>query len=89
MSDFLLLAAALVGSLFIVSHPLAFVKRFFKTFLRFFDLFFFEVRFCDRRLFRDDFVIISHPVSFVKRFFKLFLKFFQTRLPEPSVTPSR
>ena len=32
MSDFLLLAAALVGSLFIISHPLAFVKRFFKTF---------------------------------------------------------
>ena len=72
MSDFLLPAAALVGSLFIISHPLAFVKRFFKTFFKFFSISFFEVRLCDRRLFRDDFAIISHPVSFVKRFFKLF-----------------
>ena len=44
----------------------------FQNFFKFFSISFFEVRFCDRRLFRDDFVIISHPVSFVKRFFKLF-----------------
>jgi len=43
MSD-LLLAAALVGSLFIISHPLSFVKRFFKSFLNFFRSLFVEVR---------------------------------------------
>jgi len=98
MSD-LLLAAALVGSLFIISHPLSFVKRFFKSFLNFFRSLFVEVRgrtslalklaSCDRRLCSGDFYIISHPISFVKRFFKSFLNFFQPLLQDPSVLPSR
>jgi len=59
-----------VSSLFIISHPLAFVKRFFQTFLSFFadplGLAFPLV---------GSLYIISQPLPFVKGFFKLFPSF--------------
>ena len=72
MSD---LARRFLSSLFIISHPLAFVKRFFKTFLSFF-----LDRFAFARLCLSDLFIISLPLPFVKGFFKTFLSFFRTRL---------
>jgi len=59
-----------VNSLFIISHPLAFVKRFFKLFSSFF---------ADPSGFAFPLVgslyIISQPLPFVKGFFKLFPSF--------------
>ena len=81
MSD---LARRFLSSLFIISHPLSFVKRFFKTFLSFF-----LDRFAFAWLCLSDSFIISHPVPFVKRFFKTFFKFFFEPLAfGPSVQPS-
>ena len=70
----------LVGSLFIISQSLPFVKRFFKTFLSFFRG---SLRFLVPLA--DSLYIISQPLSFVKRFLKLF-SFFSSGLPD---LPSR
>ena len=60
----------LFSSLFIISHPLAFVKRFFKLFSSFFaDPFGFAFPLV------GSLCIISQPLPFVKGFFKLFQVF--------------
>ena len=69
-------ATRLRESLSIIPQSFAFVKRFFKTFLSFFNFFFQTLglgcyRFC------GNLDIIPHLLDFVKRFFKSFLKFFQ------------
>ena len=62
----------LVGSLFIISQSLPFVKRFFKTFLSFFRG---SLRFLVPLA--DSLYIISQLLHFVKRFLKLFSSFFR------------
>ena len=59
-----------VSSLFIISHPLAFVKRFFKLFSSFF-----AVPFGFAFPLVGSLYIISQPLPFVKGFFKLFSSF--------------
>ena len=73
MSD---LARRFLSSLFIISHPLRFVKGFSKLFSSFFEPFFSTRLRCSGSCLSDLF-IISHPVSFVKWFFKLFSSFFE------------
>jgi hypothetical protein len=62
--------------LFIISHPLAFVKGFFKTFLSFFQPLFSSERMCPNS--------IPHSLAFVKRFFKSFFNFFCGFFSAPS-----
>ena len=59
------------ASLLIVSHPLRFVKRFFRFFQNLFR--FWPLRVCDSH------IIVSHRVRFVKNFFHLFSRFFRSR----------
>ena len=63
MSDFCF-TRCLADSLYIISHPIPFVKRFFKTFLSFLKPF--------DSLDLSDLFIISHSKEFVKWFLKVF-----------------
>ena len=64
MSDFCF-TRCLADSLYIISHPIPFVKRFFKTFFKFFSKPF-------DSLDLSDLFIISHSKEFVKWFLKDF-----------------
>ncbi len=81
MSD---LARRFLSSLLIISHPLAFVKRFFSKLFKFF-----LDRFAFAWLCLSDLFIISLPLPFVKRFFKTFLSLFEPLASGGFVTPSR
>ena len=79
MSDFCF-TCCLADSLYIISHPISFVKRFFKTFLSFFEAF---------RLARSQrpfYYITLEGVCQVV--FERFLRFFAPSLSFASLTPS-
>ena len=65
--SFVIFAALLQTSFFIISHPVQFVKCFFKFFEKLFC--------CDRQSFQTSFSIISLSSLFVKYFFQVFSKF--------------